>query len=132
MVASEVKELANQTSKATEDISSQIVSIQGSSKDAVVAIEEISKTMLNINELAVAITAAVEEQEATTNEISQNVQQAAAGTSDVAENMAQVTRASQETNESACHVLEASQSVASRADELKSLIANFLDAVKAA
>lgn len=132
VVASEVKELANQTSKATEEISSQIVGIQGSSKEAVDAIQAISQTMSDVNEFTSTIAAAVEEQGAATAEISQNVQQAAVGTQDVAENVGKVMTASHETSSSAQTVLTASQAVKERSENLQNLIARFLENVKAA
>lgn len=84
VVASEVKSLADQTARATEDISEQIGTIQSSTSSAVRAIQEIGKTIDQISEIATAIAAAVEEQSAATGEISRNIQQAANGTVDVA------------------------------------------------
>jgi uncharacterized protein YoxC len=85
VVASEVKSLADQTAKATEEISDQINTIQQSTGSAVKAIQEISKTIERISEISTAIAAAVEEQSAATNEISRNIQMAAQGTVEVAE-----------------------------------------------
>ena len=80
MVASEVKTLANQTAKATEEIGAQIAAIQGATGNRSSAIKSIGKTIGEINEIATTIAAAVEEQGAATQEIARNVQQAAAGT----------------------------------------------------
>ncbi|WP_102869035.1 methyl-accepting chemotaxis protein [Pseudovibrio exalbescens] len=132
VVAAEVKELANQTSKATEEISSQIVGIQGSSKEAVEAIGEIAKTMGNVNDITQSIAAAVEQQGAATTEISDNVQQAAEGTRNVAENMSGVTASASETSATASQVLSASETLKSQADSLQATIATFLREVRSA
>ena len=130
VVASEVKELANQTSKATEEISSQISGIQGSTRDAVQAIDAITRTMNTVNEFTSTIAAAVQEQGAATADISQNVQQAAAGTRDVAHNMSGVTTAVSETSQSAEQVLSASQQVADQSDKLRATVSTFLENVR--
>ncbi|MDD7912070.1 methyl-accepting chemotaxis protein [Pseudovibrio exalbescens] len=132
VVAAEVKELANQTSKATEEISSQIVGIQNSSKEAVEAISAISRTMSDVNEITQTIAAAVEQQGSATTEISENVQQAATGTRDVAENMTSVTSSASETSQTAGNVLSASQVVKAQAEDLGQQIATFLQKVRAA
>ena len=92
VVASEVKALANQTAKATDDISSQINSIQSATNDAVAAIKAIGDTIGRINEYSSAISSAVEEQNAATAEIARNVQQAATGTQEVASNISRISR----------------------------------------
>ncbi|MDD7912069.1 methyl-accepting chemotaxis protein [Pseudovibrio exalbescens] len=130
VVAAEVKELANQTSKATEEISSQIVGIQNSSREAVEAIGAISKTMGDVNDITQTIAAAVEQQGAATTEISENVQQAAAGTRDVAENMSGVTASATETSATASQVLSASETLKAQADNLQDNIATFLQSVR--
>ncbi|MDD7912068.1 methyl-accepting chemotaxis protein [Pseudovibrio exalbescens] len=132
VVAAEVKELATQTSKATEEISSQIIGIQSSSREAVDAIGAISKTMNDVNEITQTIAAAVEQQGAATTEISENVQQAAAGTRDVAENMSGVTASASETSATASQVLSASETLKSQADHLQDNIATFLTNVRSA
>ena len=90
VVASEVKSLADQTAKATEEISQQIGMIQSSTGSAVKAIHEIGNTIRQMSEISTAIAAAVEEQSAATNEISRNIQQAAGGTQEVAESIAKI------------------------------------------
>ncbi|MDX5595519.1 methyl-accepting chemotaxis protein [Pseudovibrio sp. SPO723] len=132
VVAAEVKELANQTSKATEEISSQIVGIQNSSKEAVEAIGAIAKTMGDVNNITQSIAAAVEQQGAATTEISENVQQAATGTRDVAENMSGVTASASETSATAAQVLSASEALMAQADNLQDNIASFLHNVRSA
>lgn len=83
VVASEVKALANQTAKATEEISQQIAAMQGVTAETVTAIQSISGTIAQLNEMALAIAAAVEEQGAATREIARSIQQTAEGTSEV-------------------------------------------------
>ncbi|MDD7912067.1 methyl-accepting chemotaxis protein [Pseudovibrio exalbescens] len=132
VVASEVKELATQTSKATEEISSQIIGIQNSSKEAVEAIAAIAKTMGDVNSITQTIAAAVEQQGAATTEISENVQQAATGTRDVAENMSGVTASASETSATAAQVLAASETLKAQSDSLQENIATFLNNVRSA
>ncbi len=101
VVASEVKNLANQTAKATEEISGQIGGIQTATRDSVAAIEGIGQTIGQIDEIASAIAAAVEEQGAATQEIARNVEQASAGTREVSSNITSVTQAAGETGQAA-------------------------------
>ena len=96
VVASEVKALANQTAKATEEISAQVQGIQNATGEAVSAIQAIGGTIAEIDEISSAIAAAVDQQGAATREIAGNVQQAANGTRDVNDNILSVTRASDE------------------------------------
>jgi methyl-accepting chemotaxis protein len=132
VVAAEVKNLANQTAKATEEIGNQIAGIQGSTKDAVGAIQAIGKVIGEINQISSAIAAAVEEQGAATKEIARNVEQASVGTKEVSSNIAGVTQAAGETGSAANQVLEASRELAQQADSLKTLIQKFLTDVRAA
>lgn len=132
VVASEVKNLANQTSKATEEITAQIAEIQGATRDAVGAIQGIGKIIGEINAIATAIAAAVEEQGATSHEIARNVQQAAAGTRDVTQNIAGVTRAAGETSEAASQVLGAAGELSRQAKALRSEVDKFLAEIRAA
>ncbi|WP_148219782.1 methyl-accepting chemotaxis protein [Azospirillum sp. B510] len=118
VVASEVKSLANQTGKATEEISSQIQAIQAVTQDAVDAIRSIAGTIREINEIAATVAAAVEQQSAATHEITRNVGEAADGTQHVRRNIDSVARAAAESGESATRVLTASSTVA---DEVRSL-----------
>ncbi|WP_029059098.1 methyl-accepting chemotaxis protein [Stappia stellulata] len=132
VVAAEVKELATQTSKATEEISAQISAIQGATQDAVGAIGEISTTMGSVSEYTNSIAAAVEQQGSATGEISGSVQEAARGTREVTETMANITAQVQETSQSATEVLTASGDVSERAVELRQRVDRFLNEVSAA
>jgi len=130
VVASEVKTLANQTARATEDISAQISAIQGATGEAVGAIKEIARTIGQINEISSAISAAVQEQGAATQEIAGNIQQAAAGTHEVSRSIAGVTTAAKEVNGAAGHVLKSANSLSERSDLLRNKVAGFLDMVR--
>ena len=132
VVASEVKNLAAQTAKATEEISGQIAEIQTATGSAVTAIEGISQTISQISEIGNSISAAVEEQGASTQEISRNVQEAAQGTEEVNSNMGEVNRGAQETGSAASQVLEATNGLSKQATSLKDEVDKFLNSVRAA
>ena len=132
VVASEVKALANQTARATEDISAQIQSIQSATGEAVSAIQAIGGTIAEINEISNAIAAAVDQQGAATREISESVQQAANGTREVDENISGVTSASGEINNSASKLLDAATGLSSQSEQLKFEVEHFLGSVRAA
>ena len=132
VVAAEVKELATQTSKATEEISSQITEIQSATKESVVAIGEIAETMNEVNSYTTAIASAVEQQGAATAEISQNVQRAAEGTGAVSSSMTQLSQAVDQTSSSADMVLSASGELTEKTDQLKNEVERFLSEVAAA
>jgi len=132
VVAAEVKSLANQTSKATEEISTQISAIQSTTGSAVSAIGEIARTMEEVNAFTTAIAGAVEEQGSATSEIARNVAEAARGTRTVADNIAGVTGAVSETSHASGMVADAAASVAHTADDLKKEIDRFLSDVAAA
>ena len=132
VVASEVKALANQTAKATEEISMQIQSIQNATGEAVGAIQAISGTIGEINEISNAIAAAVDQQGAATREISGNVQQAASGTREVDTNISGVTQASGEIGNSASKLLEAATGLSSQSERLKAEVDSFLSSIRAA
>ncbi|MES2193494.1 MAG: methyl-accepting chemotaxis protein [Pseudomonadota bacterium] len=132
VVASEVKALANQTAQATEEISSQIQSIQAATGEAVTAIQAIGGTIAEINEISNAIAAAVEEQGSATSEISGNVQQAANGTREVNENIVGVAEASSELGSSASKLLDAATGLSSQSERLKFEVGSFLGSVRAA
>jgi methyl-accepting chemotaxis protein len=132
VVASEVKALANQTAKATEEISAQIQDIQTATAEAVAAIQAIGGTITEINEISGAIAAAVEQQGAATGEISGNVQQAANGTREVSDNIGGVARASSEAGAAASKLLVAATGLSSQSEQLKHAVDSFLGSVRAA
>ena len=132
VVASEVKALANQTGKATEEISSQIVQIQEATWQTVTAIQNIAGTIAEINEIAASIASAVEQQSAATQEISRNVHEAARGTQEVSSNIAGVKQAATDTGAAADQVLGAAQLVSRQAEELSGEVGHFIADVKAA
>jgi methyl-accepting chemotaxis protein len=132
VVASEVKSLANQTAQATDEIRSQIASMQQVTTSAVGAIRNISQTIGEINEVTTAIAAAVEEQGAATREIARNIQHAAGGTSEVSSNIVGVSTASAEAGAAAGEVLTASSALRREADVLRSEIDSFLSNIRAA
>jgi len=132
VVAHEVKALAAQTAKATEEISTQIAGMQAATHDSVVAIKEIGGTIDRMSDIAAAIAATVEEQGAATQEISRNVQQAAQGTAEVAVNITSVNRGASETGSASAQVLTSAQSLASESNHLKLEVEKFLDTVRAA
>jgi len=132
VVASEVKNLANQTAKATEEISGQIGEMQQVSGKAVDAIAGIGRTIERISEIATAIAAAVQEQGAATDEIARNVQQAAAGTTQVSGSMEQVTRTAGDTGGAAREMLYAAGLMQQEVQQLRNEVNRFLDQVRAA
>ena len=132
VVASEVKSLANQTAKATDEIRSQIASMQQVTTSAVSAIRNIGQTIGEINDVTTAIAAAVEEQGAATREIARNIQHAAGGTSEVSSNIVGVSTASAEAGRAASQVLGASDELRREADMLRSEIDVFLSNIRAA
>ncbi|MGH1350864.1 MAG: methyl-accepting chemotaxis protein [Methyloligellaceae bacterium] len=132
VVASEVKNLATQTSKATEEIGTQVADIQSSTSDAVDAISSISEAMDKVEEYTRNIAASVQQQGGATTEISLNVQQAAERTRKVADTVLEVDSASRETNQAANQVLSAAESVNEKANSLRNRIEHFLKEVSAA
>ncbi|HAH11619.1 MAG TPA: hypothetical protein DCL54_10510 [Alphaproteobacteria bacterium] len=130
VVASEVKNLANQTARATDEITSQIGAIQSATQNAVDAIRSIATTISEMNQISTAISAAVEEQGATTKEIARNVAEAAAGSANVAETISGVSRAASETGMSAGQVLHASGDLSRQAERLRREVDNFLGSVR--
>jgi methyl-accepting chemotaxis protein len=132
VVAAEVKNLATQTSKATEDIGTQIASVQTATQDAVRAIATIGKTIGEIDQIATAIAAAVEEQGAATQEIARNVEEAAKGTQEVSSNIGGVTEAANGTGAAAGQVLTAAQALTGQSGHLSALVQDFLAGVRAA
>ncbi|CCD88453.1 putative methyl-accepting chemotaxis protein; signal peptide [Bradyrhizobium sp. ORS 285] len=132
VVATEVKALAEQTSKATGEIGQQISGIQSATQESVGAIKEISGTIERLSEIASTIAAAVEEQGAATQEISRNVQHASQGTKDVSTNIIEVQRGASETGSASSEVLTAAQALSSDSNRLKAEVSRFLETVRAA
>ncbi len=122
VVANEVKELAKETAKATEDISQKIEAIQTDTKGAVDAIAEISQIINRINEIQTAIAAAVEEQTATTNEIGRSVGIASKGADEIAENISGVAKAAEDTARGATDINKASAELAHMATDLQDAV----------
>jgi len=125
VVANEVKELAKQTAKATEDISQKIAAIQNDTKGAVDAIATIGAVINQISDISSTIATAVEEQSATTNEMSRNVTEAAKGSTEITQNIAGVSQAAQGTSSSAHESLKAAQSLAQMSTQLRGLVEQF-------
>jgi methyl-accepting chemotaxis protein len=132
VVASEVKALAEQTAKATGEISQQINGIQSATGESVGAIREIGDTIGKMSEIAAAIASAVQEQEAATREISRNVQQAANGTTRVSSNIGDVEREAGATGSASKQVLSAARSLSGESSRLKLEVSKFLQSVRAA
>lgn len=125
VVANEVKELAKETAKATEDISQKIAAIQSDTDNAVGAISQISTIIDNVNDISNTIASAVEEQTATTNEMSRNVAEAARGSNEITENITSVATAAASTNEGAGNTKQASEELARMAATLGELVGRF-------
>ena len=125
VVANEVKELAKETAKATEDISRKIESIQIDTKGAVEAIGTITKIITQVNDISNTIASAVEEQNATTNEMSRNVTEAARGAGEIAKNIAGVAEAAQSTSHGAGDSQRAAQQLTVMSNELRELVGQF-------
>jgi methyl-accepting chemotaxis protein len=125
VVANEVKELAKQTAKATEDIGRRIEAIQTDTKGAVKAIEEIGGIINQINDISNSIATAVEEQTVTTNEIGRSVTEAAKGVDDIAKNIGGVAVAAKNTTQGANDTQKASQELSHMASQLQAAISKF-------
>lgn len=125
VVANEVKELAKQTAKATEDISHKITAIQNDSKSAASAIATVSGVIHQINSISATIAAAVEEQSATTNEMTRNAGEAAAGAGEIASNIGRVAQTAEGTSSQAQDSQKAAQEMASIATELSHISRQF-------
>jgi methyl-accepting chemotaxis protein len=132
VVAQEVKALAAQTARATEEISSQITGMQSATQESVTAIKEISGTIGRISEISSTIAAAVEEQGAATQEIARNVGEAAKGTAQVATNITDVNRGASETGSASAQVLSSAQSLSTESNRLKLEVQRFLNTVRVA
>jgi methyl-accepting chemotaxis protein len=132
VVAAEVKSLAEQTAKATDDIRGQIASIQATSGEAVSAIQTITGTIGEVNEIASAIATAVEQQAAATEEIASNVQQAARGTQEISDSISGVTDAAKQAGVAANEVLDASAELSRQSATMRRQVEDFIGSIKAA
>ncbi|MEW6640072.1 MAG: nitrate- and nitrite sensing domain-containing protein [Pseudomonadota bacterium] len=132
VVAAEVKSLADQTGKATGEITTQIAAIQSSSAGAVDAIQSINGTIGEIDQIASSIARAVEQQAAATQEIARNIQNTAAGTEDISHSIAGVTQSTQRTGAAARQVLAASQQLSMQSDAMRAEVERFLADIRAA
>ena len=132
VVASEVKSLANETAKATEEITQQIAAVQKVASDAMNAIKGIGGTIAEVSEVATAIAAAIEEQGAATREISRNTQQAAEGTRNVSNNIGGVTAGADAARAAAQSVKSASEALTHQTNQLRGQIDGFLGKIRAA
>jgi methyl-accepting chemotaxis protein len=132
VVASEVKALAEQTAKATGEISQQISGIQAATEESVEAIKEIGATIGRMSEISSTIAAAVEEQGAATQEISRNIQHAATGTQQVSSNITDVQHGTTETGSASAQVHSAAKSLSSESNRLKLEVSKFLNSVRVA
>lgn len=132
VVATEVKSLADQTAKATDEIGSQIGDIQGATEDAVSAIGEIGTTIESIHGIAQSIASSMDQQGTATQEIAGNVQQAASGGQEVSTNIAEVSEAATETGASAREVLSAAEELGQQSSQLEVSVGEFLEKIRAA
>ncbi len=132
VVAQEVKNLAGQTAKATDEISSHIVNMQSATQESVSAIKAIGHTIERINDIATSIAAAVEQQGAATQEIARSVQAAASVTIEVAANVGQVADGAKQTGETSDDILASAQALSGESLHLQAEVGRFLDGVRAA
>ena len=132
VVASEVKTLATQTAKATEDVTAQIAEMQTATANSFNAIKEISSTIARISDIATSIAAAIEQQGATTSQIADGVDSAARSAEHAATNIGDVNRAAAETGAAAGRVFASAHLLASEGGKLKLEVEKFLATVRAA
>jgi methyl-accepting chemotaxis protein len=132
VVAGEVKNLATQTARATDEIGSQIAAVRGEIDGTVGAIEAIVTTITRINEISASIAAAIEQQQAATQEIARSVEQAAQGTQKVSSNISGVSQAADQTGSAAGEVLQAARQLARQSEEMRRFVDTFIGNVRAA
>jgi methyl-accepting chemotaxis protein len=125
VVAGEVKELARQTARATDEIRGQIETIQTDTKDAVSAIQEISEVIQRINQIQTTIASSVEEQAATMNDISQNSSEASRGSAEIAQNITSVSEASRSSTQAASNTAASASELSRLAAQLNSIVGQF-------
>ncbi|MFD2206323.1 methyl-accepting chemotaxis protein [Kiloniella antarctica] len=131
VVASEVKSLANQTAKATEEISAQVNQMQTATDGTVKSIEGIAEIIKSISANSTSISAAIDQQNSATQEISRNVQEAAAGTQQVSTNIVSVQEAANQTGVSSGEVLEAASELSLQSETLRTEVDNFIEGLRA-
>ncbi|HEV8388900.1 MAG TPA: methyl-accepting chemotaxis protein [Dongiaceae bacterium] len=131
VVANEVKNLANQTARATEDIAVQISSIQNSTQSTADAIRSVGGQVKQMTEISSGVAAAVEEQNAATREIARNVQEASAGNREVSQKVELVARAAEGTKGAAATVLDASRQLGLHTDNIRNVIEHFVRDIRA-
>ena len=132
VVASEVKSLASQTAKATDEISSHILGMQGATQESVAAIKEIGVTIAQISSIASSIAGAVEQQSAATQEIARNVQSVAQGTHEATANVMQVNRGATETGSASEEVLNSAKTLSAESTRLRQELDRFMANIRAA
>jgi methyl-accepting chemotaxis protein len=132
VVASEVKSLATQTAKATDEISSHIAGMQGATAESVTAINEIGATIGQISTIATSIASAVEEQGAATQEIARSVQNVAQGTQAAATDIGQVNRGAAETGSASEEVLNSAKTLSAESTRLRAELDRFMASIRAA
>jgi methyl-accepting chemotaxis protein len=132
VVANEVKSLASQTAKATEEIAQQIGEMQGATKKAAGAMEGVAETINRIDEISASIASAIEEQSSATQEIARNVEEAATGTNEVTRTIGGVSEAADETGRAAGQVKKVATDLTDRASSLQSTVEGFLKEVRSA
>ncbi len=130
VVAGEVKNLANQTAKATEDITSQIGEIQGATREAVGSINEIAETVQEVMQISTAISAAIEEQSAATGEISRSIQTASESTRVVVEGVGRLEGVAVDANQAAQNMDTATQELTQQSEVLRSSLDSFIDRIQ--
>jgi len=132
VVAQEVKSLAGQTAKATEEISNHIANMQTATEESVGAIKAIGETIERISDIATSISAAVEQQRGATRNIAQSVRAAASGTAEVAANIRDAAQGATETGETSSRMFASAQTLSGESLQLKAEVEKFLDGVRAA
>ncbi len=132
VVASEVKALANQTAKATEEISAQVAAMQASTSEAVASIGGITETIAQMSEITVSISTAVDQQGDATREIARNIQSVAAGSSEISAHIGGVTSAASATGKAATEVLSNARELDNQSGKLRNAVDEFLVKVRAA
>jgi hemerythrin-like metal-binding protein len=130
VVASEVKGLANQTAKATEEITGKIAAVQAGTADAVKAIDSIAQVIVSMSEIGASVASAVQQQTAATGEIARNVDQAASGTKEVSRSIGAVETGARETGQAAEQINASASDLSKQAERLKAEVSRFLDQVR--